>query len=82
MFSRNKKINKSSFPSLRCQAHWQNAQSKHLNQNLPKSFPARLALTHGLNNIAANLALQNIKQQNNGLKANTRLKLSKLLWAT
>jgi len=40
-------------------------------QILPKSFPARPTLSQGLNNIAANLTLQNIKQQINGLKANT-----------
>ena len=51
--------------------------AKHTNsrisQILPKSFPARPALTHGLNDIAANLTLRNIKQRNNGLNANTRL---------
>ena len=65
------KMNESTLPSLRCQAHWQNAQSNRLNQILPKSFPARPALTHRLNDIAANLKLQNFKRQNNGLKANT-----------
>ena len=28
-------------PSLRCKAHWQNAQSQRCNQILPKSFSAR-----------------------------------------
>ncbi len=64
-------MKKSTLPSLRCQAHWQNAQNNRLNQILPKSFPARPALTHGLNYIAANLKLLNIEQNNNGLKANT-----------
>lgn len=66
-------VNISQHPSLRCQAHWQNAQSNRLNQILPKSFPARPALTHRLNDIAANWKLRNIKQQNNGLNANTTL---------
>ncbi|OFX31052.1 MAG: hypothetical protein A2X08_18300 [Bacteroidetes bacterium GWA2_32_17] len=66
-------MNKTTLPSLRCQALWQNAQSNCLNQILPKSFPARPALTHGLNDIAANLTLRYFKRQNNGLKANTRL---------
>jgi hypothetical protein len=66
-------MDKSTLPSLRCQAHWQNAQTNCLNQILPKSFPARPALTHRLNDIAANLKPQNIKQQINGLNANTRL---------
>ena len=60
----------STLPSLRCQAHWQNSQSNCTNQILPKSFPARPALTHRLNDIAAYLKLHNIKQQNNVLKAN------------
>jgi len=42
-------------PSLRCQAHWQNAQSQRYNQILPKSLPARPTPTHGGLNSAANL---------------------------
>ena len=64
----------SKLPSLRCQAHWQNAKRNRFNQILPKSFPAHPALTHGINDIAANLKLRYIKRQNNGLKANTHLK--------
>lgn len=40
-------------PSLRFQAHWQNAQSQRYNQILPKSLPARPAPTHGQKDIAA-----------------------------
>jgi len=65
------KTNIPKLPSLRCQAHWQNTRSNRINQILPKSFPARPALTHGLNDIAANLKQQNINQNINGLKANT-----------
>jgi len=64
-----------SLPSLRCQAHWQNARSNHLNQILPKSFPARPALPHGLNDIAANLTRQYFEQNKNGLIGNTAQKL-------
>jgi len=42
-------------PSLRCQAHWQNAQSQRFNQILPKSLPARPTPTHGQMDNAANL---------------------------
>jgi len=62
-------------PSLRCQAHWQNTLSNRLNQILPKSFPARPALTHGLNDIAANLTRQYFEQNKNGLIGNTAQKL-------
>jgi len=68
-------MNTSSLPSLRCQAHWQNAQSNCLNQILPKSFPARPALTHGLNDIAANLTRQYFEQKN-GLIGNTMQEFS------
>ncbi len=34
-------MNKPKHPSLRCKAHWQNAQSQRYNQILPKSFSAR-----------------------------------------
>ena len=42
-------------PSLRCKAHWQNAQSQRYNQILPKSLPALPTPTHGRQDIAANL---------------------------
>jgi len=66
-------MNISTLPSLCCQALWQNAHINRFNQILPKSLSALPTLTHRLNGIAANLTPQNIKQQNNGLKANTRL---------
>jgi hypothetical protein len=34
-------MNSPTHPSLRCKAHWQNAQSQHYNQILPKSLPTR-----------------------------------------
>jgi len=64
-------MKKSTLPSQRCQALWQNAQSQSLNQILPKSLPARPTLSHRLNDIAANLKHHNNKQQINGLNANT-----------
>lgn len=40
-------------PSLRCKAHWQNAQSQRFKQILPKSLPARTTPTHGqIDNVA------------------------------
>ena len=42
-------------PSLRCKAHWQNAQSQRYNQILPKSLPAHPTPMHGRQDIAANL---------------------------
>jgi len=42
-------------PSLRCQAHWQNAQSQRYNQILPKSLPARPTPTHGGQDSAAKM---------------------------
>ena len=41
-------------PSLRCQAHWQNAQSQRVDQILPKSLPARPTPTHGQMDNTAN----------------------------
>lgn len=42
-------------PSLRCKAHWQNAQIQRYNQILPKSLPAHPTPTHGGQDSAANL---------------------------
>jgi hypothetical protein len=42
-------------PSLRFQAHWQNAQSQRDNQILPKSLTALPAQTHGLKDNAAKI---------------------------
>jgi len=42
-------------PSLRCQAHWQNAQSQRYDQILPKSLPARPTPTHGQKDNAAKI---------------------------
>jgi len=39
-------MNNPTLPSLRCQAHWQNAQNQRYNQILPKSLPARPSPTH------------------------------------
>lgn len=44
-----------SHPSLRCKAHWQNAQSQRYNQILPKSLPALPTPTLGGQDSAANL---------------------------
>jgi len=40
-------------PSLRCQAHWQNAKSQRYNQILPKSLLALPTPTHGQKDNAA-----------------------------
>jgi len=50
-------------PSLRCQAHWQNAQSQRYNQILPKSLPALPTPTHGVKDSAANLIDNEINKQ-------------------
>jgi len=50
-------------PSLRCKAHWQNAQSQRYNQILPKSLPAHPTLTHGGQKSAANLIDNEINKQ-------------------
>jgi len=44
-----------SLSSLRCQAHWQNAQSQRYNQILPKSPPALPTPTHRQKDIAAKM---------------------------
>lgn len=44
-----------SHPSLRCKAHWQNAQSQRYNQILPKSLPAHPTPTHGEKDSAAKM---------------------------
>ena len=56
-------MNSPTLPSLRCQAHWQNAQSQRYNQILPKSLPARPTQTHGGQDSAANLTDNEIKRQ-------------------
>jgi hypothetical protein len=43
------------YPSLRCQAHWQNAQSQRPNQILPKSLPALPTPAHGQKDNAAKM---------------------------
>ena len=50
-------------PSLRCQAHWQNAQSQRHNRILSKSLPAHPTQTHGQRDIAVKLT---IIDKNNG----------------
>lgn len=42
-------------PSLRCQAHWQNAPSQRCDQILPKSLPALPTPAHSEKNIAAKM---------------------------
>jgi len=44
-----------SHPSLRFQAHWQNAQSQRYKQILPKSLQARPTPTHGQKDSAAKI---------------------------
>ena len=56
-------MNNPTHPSLRCQAHWQNAHSQRYNQILPKSLPARPTQTHGGQDSAANLTDNEIKRQ-------------------
>lgn len=51
-------------PSLRCKAHWQNAQSQRYDQILPKSLPARHTPTHGGQDSAANLTDKLTKDKN------------------
>jgi len=67
-----------SYSSHRCQAHWQNAQCNRITQILPKSLSARPTLTHRLNDITANLKLQNFNRQINGLIGNTMQNISGL----
>jgi len=52
-------------PSLRCKAHWQNAQSQRYDQILPKSLPALPALTLGQTDNAAKIK-DRIKEDKNG----------------
>lgn len=50
--------------SLRCQAHWQNAQRQPYIQILPKSLPAHPTQTHGQKDIVANLTDNITKDKN------------------
>lgn len=54
-------------PSLRCQAHWQNAKSQRYNQILPKSLPARSTPTHGQKDIAAKIKDNSLTDKNGQL---------------
>lgn len=47
-------------PSLRCQPHWQNTQSKRNNQILPKNLPALHAQTLGGHDSTVNLDIKMI----------------------
>ena len=48
-------MNNPTLPSLRCQAHWQNAQSQRYNQILPKSLPAHPTQLHKQKDNAAKI---------------------------
>ncbi len=48
-------MNNPTLPSLRSQAHWQNAQSQRYDQILPKSLPALPTPTHGGQDSAAKI---------------------------
>jgi hypothetical protein len=52
-------------PSLRCKAHWQNAQSQRYDQILPKSLPALPTPTLGQKDNAAKIK-DRITEYNNG----------------
>ena len=52
-------------PSLRCQAHWQNALSQRFNQILPKSLPALPTPTHSQKDNAAKIK-DGISEDKNG----------------
>lgn len=52
-------------PSLRCQAHWQNAQSNRYIQILPKSLPALPTPTHVQKDNAAKIK-DRITEDKNG----------------
>jgi len=52
-------------PSLRCKAHWQNAQSPRYDQILPKSLPALPTPTHGQKDNAAKIK-DRITEDKNG----------------
>jgi len=61
-------------PSLRCQAHWQNAQSQRYNQLLPKSLPALPTPTHGQKDNAAKIKDRKLKDKNGQLVARAKSK--------
>ena len=52
-------------PSLRCQAHWQNAQNQRCNQILPKSLSALPTPTLGQKDNAAKMTENNTRKINN-----------------
>jgi hypothetical protein len=52
-------------PSLRCKAHWQNAQNQRYEQILPKSLPALPTLTLGQKDNAAKIK-DRITEDKNG----------------
>lgn len=52
-------------PSLRCKAHWQNAQSQRYDQILPKSLPALPTPTLGQKDNAAKIKVR-ITEDKNG----------------
>lgn len=58
-------------PSLRCQAHWQNAQSQRDNQILLKSLPARPTPAYGQIDNAANLKAKKIENNKGQLVKQT-----------
>jgi len=66
-------------PSLRCKAHWQNAQNQRYNQILPKSLPARPTPTHGGKDSAANLTEKLIENKKRPV-GNTRYKTLGFKW--
>jgi len=69
--------NLQTLPSLRCQAHWQNAQSQRYDQILPKSLPTLPTPTQGQKDNAAKIEDRMTKDKNGQLvtapKKNWRL---------
>ena len=60
-------------PSLRCKAHWQNAQSQRYDQILPKSLPALPTPTLGQTDNAAKIK-DRITEDKNGQLVTTCIK--------
>jgi hypothetical protein len=54
-------------PSLRCKAHWQNAQCRPCDQILPKSLPALPTPTHSQKDNAAKIKDRNTEDKNGQL---------------
>ena len=67
-------MNYLTLPSLRRQAHWQNAQSQRCDQILPKSLPALPTPTHGQKDNAAKIKDGISKDKNGQLVTKAKIK--------